>query len=303
MGVALCATGLMVGWWGVRTIGSDIWRALPAVPAALAVHATQLSLAGLGWWCLLPLPKPHPLRAMRGRWIREAVNTIFPLGGLSGAVVATRIIARDARLQMPIATATVTADLTCEAAALGPFLVCALVTVALLEPGKLSPGRAALAVLPIMLGAAGFVLAQRAGLMRLIEAAARRLGFGAAMEGLHDSLMALHARPQQFLRAISLQSIGWSLGGAEVFVILHAIGHPVSPATAFAMEGLGMAGRSLGFALPVGLAAQEAGFVLAGTLFGVPPADAIALSMVKRVRELIVGLTGVATWQFGEWRR
>jgi hypothetical protein len=76
----------------------------------------------------------------------------------------------------------------------------------------------------------------------------------------------------------------------------------VSPAAAFAIEGLGMAARSAGFALPAGLAAQEAGFVLAGSLFGVPAADSVALSMVKRLRELVVCLPGLLVWQVSEMR-
>jgi uncharacterized membrane protein YbhN (UPF0104 family) len=96
--------------------------------------------------------------------------------------------------------------------------------------------------------------------------------------------------------------MSWSLGGAEVWAILNAIGHPVGPAAAFAIEGLGMAARSIGFALPSGLAAQEAGFVVACAAFGVPPSDAVALSIVKRLRELIVAISGVVAWRIALWR-
>jgi len=146
------------------------------------------------------------------------------------------------------------------------------------------------------------VIAQRAGMMRLFERAARALGAGAAMEGLHDGLMALHARRGSIASALAVHTTSWSLGGAEVWVIMRAIGHPVGPGAAFAIEGLGMAARSAGFALPAGLAAQEAGFVIAGALFGISPPDAVALSMVKRVRELVVGVAGAAFWQFTLWR-
>lgn len=300
--LGIAATAGLVVWAGAGTIGGAVWRALPALPFVMAVHAMQLCITGLGWWCLIPAPRPPAWRIMKARWIREAVNTLLPLGGLSGAVAATRVVAREARLPTALATATVTADLTCEAAALAPFLAAALAMVALLAPGKLSPARAALAILPILAGAAGFLLAQRAGIMRLVEKAARALGFGGAMDGLHDSLMALHTNRAQIARAFLLQTTAWCLGSVESWIALRAIGHPVGPATAFAMEGLGMAGRSLGFALPAGLAAQEAGFVLAGSLLGVAAPDAVALSMVKRVRELVVGVAGVAAWQWGEWR-
>jgi putative membrane protein len=303
LAVSLAATIAMVFWWGAGGIGRAVWRAMPSLPWALCVHAVQLGLSGLGWWCLLKQPKPPRLLVMRARWVREAVNTLLPLGGLSGAVLATRLLARDAKLRMAYAAVTTTADLTCEAAAQAPYLVATLVIAALLAPGQVTAARAALALLPVVLGVLAFFAAQRAGLMRLIERAAPRLGFGAAMEGLHDGLMALHAQPGQIVRAISLHSLSWSLGGAEVWIILHAIGQPVGAGAAFAIEGVGMAARSMGFALPVGLAAQEAGFVLGAGLFGVPAQDAIALSMLKRVRELVLAVSGVGVWQIAIWRR
>jgi putative membrane protein len=267
------------------------------LPAALLVHSTQLAISGWGWWVLLPAPRTGIVRVLRVRWVREALNTLLPLGGLGGGVAATRLLARDAGISMAAATASTTVDLTCEAISQAPFLIMALAIVALLAPGQISAARAALAVLPITLGAAGFVVAQRMGVMRLIERGANRLGFGAAMAGLHDGIMAMHARPKAVAASIVVHWLAWALGGAEVWVILRAAGHPVGAAAAFAIEGLGMAARSIGFALPSGLAAQEAGFVLACTAFGVPPADAVAMSMVKRVRELVVALAGAAAWR------
>jgi putative membrane protein len=301
--VGVAATASMVLWWGAGGIGRTVWRAMPSLPWAIGVHAVQLGLSGLGWWCLLDRPKPPRLLVMRARWVREAVNTLLPLGGLSSAVAATRLLARDAGLRMAYATVSTTADITCEAAAQAPYLVAALMVAALLVPGQVTAARAALAVLPVALGVLAFFAAQRAGLMRLVERAAVWLGFGAAMEGLHEGLMALHARPGQIARAIGLHTLSWGLGGAEVWFILHAIGQPVGAGAAFAIEGVGMAGRSMGFALPAGLAAQEAGFVLGAGLFGVAAQDAIALSMLKRVRELVMAVGGLGVWQIALWPR
>jgi putative membrane protein len=294
---SLVATAAMVVWWGAAHIGAVVWRALPALPAAIAVHCIQLTISGYGWWLLLERPRPKVARLLLARWVREALNTVLPIAGLSGGVAATRLLARNAGLTMAAATAATTGDLTCEAISQAPYLIMTLAIVALLAPGQLSPGRAALAIVPIALGAAGFVLAQRMGLMRLVERAASRLGFGQAMAGLHDGLMQLHARPVQVTQSVLVHMVGWGLGGAEVWVILRAIGHPVGPAAAFAIEGLGMAARSIGFALPSGLAAQEAGFVVACAAFGIAAPDALAMSMLKRLRELIVGVAGVIAWR------
>jgi hypothetical protein len=293
----------MVFWWGAADIGRAVWRAMPALPWALVVHAVQLSLSGIGWWFLLARPAPSRWVVIRARWVREAVNTLLPLGGLSGGVAATRQLAREAGVSMAYATATTTADLTCEAVAQGPYLAASLAVAAMLAPGRVTPGRAGFAVFSVVLAAVAFIVAHRAGMMRLVERAAAKLGFGTAMEGLHEGLMALHARPGQVAQAIAMHTLSWSLGGAEVWVVLQAIGQHVGVGAAFAIEGVGMAARSLGFALPVGLAAQEAGFVLGAGFFAIAPQDAIALSMLKRVRELVVAGGGLAVWQVARWRR
>ena len=292
----LLAVGFMVAWSGAAGVAAIVWRGLPALPAALCVHGVQLALSGLAWWFVILPPAPLPALVLRARWVREALNTALPLAGLGGAVGSARLLARRGGIGMAAAVASLTADLTVEAAALGPFLAASLAAVAVLSPGRLTAGRAALAIVPVALGALLFVVAQRAGMMRLIEKAAARLGFGTALAGLHDGLMALHARRGAVLRAFGLHMLSWSLGGAEVFVILRAMGVGVSPGAAFAIEGLGMAARSLGFALPAGLAAQEAGFVLACAAFGIGPQEGLALSMVKRLRELLVAGSGLLVW-------
>ena len=303
IGLSLAAVAAMVTWWGAANVGDSIWRALPALPAATLVHGVQLFLSALAWRCLLGAPRPRRATMARIRWVREAINTLLPIGGLGGGVAAARMLVRETVLTMPEAAASVTADLTVEASAQVVFLLLAVAVIGRVAPDTLTPRQAALAILPLLAAAAAFIAAQRAGLMRLVERAAGRLGVGAAMAGLHAALMALHREPGRVSRALALHTISWSLGGAEVWIVLRAIGHGVGPAAAFAIEGLGMAARSAGFALPAGLAAQEAGFVLAGAVFGVPAAEAVALSMVKRLRELAVCLPGLLVWRFSDMRR
>ena len=49
--------------------------------------------------------------------------------------------------------------------------------------------------------------------------------------------------------------------------------------------------------------ASKGGFALVSGLFGIPADTAIALSMVKRARELAVGVPGLLAWQWSELRR
>jgi uncharacterized membrane protein YbhN (UPF0104 family) len=161
----------------------------------------------------------------------------------------------------------------------------------------------------LVTGAAGivaFVGAQRAGMMRLIEKllgrierAFPRISFD-GLEGLHRELMRLQENPWVLLQAAFFQLMSWCGGLFEVYLTLLAMGHSVSLAQAFVIECLGMAARSAGFAVPGALGIQEGGFILVSGLFGIPPETGLALSMVKRLREVAVGSVGLMMWQWTE---
>ena len=80
-------------------------------------------------------------------------------------------------------------------------------------------------------------------------------------------------------------------------------GHPVSLAEALIIESLLHAIRGAAFAIPGALGAQEGGLVLLCSVFGIPPEQAIALSLVKRAADLALGVPGLVGWQMLEWGR
>jgi uncharacterized membrane protein YbhN (UPF0104 family) len=58
--------------------------------------------------------------------------------------------------------------------------------------------------------------------------------------------------------------------------------------------------RSVVFFIPGALGAQEAVYALAAPLFGLPAESALALSLVKRARDLAIGLPTLVCWQLSE---
>ena len=99
--------------------------------------------------------------------------------------------------------------------------------------------------------------------------------------------------------ATLLHFVSWSFGTFETWVILHALGVPASLSKALVVESLGMAARTAGFAIPGALAVQEGGFALAALSVGLPESAGLSLSLVKRVREILVGIAGVGLGWFG----
>jgi len=65
--------------------------------------------------------------------------------------------------------------------------------------------------------------------------------------------------------------------------------------------------RSFAFAIPGAIGIQEATYVFIGASFGLTPEIALALSLLKRARDLALGLPTLGLWQVLEsgrlWRR
>jgi uncharacterized membrane protein YbhN (UPF0104 family) len=55
--------------------------------------------------------------------------------------------------------------------------------------------------------------------------------------------------------------------------------------------------RGAAFVVPGALGAQEGGLIVLCAIFGIPPEVAIAMSLVKRIPDLVIGLPGLLAWQ------
>ena len=167
--------------------------------------------------------------------------------------------------------------------------------------------QASVAVMALGLG--GFLVAQHVAGLRIIEWIAgplARIFPRFSMDTVRRLFSALRERQRQrgmLARALALHLLAWLIGVGETWLALQAMGRPTSFAEALVIESLAVAVRNAAFAVPGGLGVQEAGFVLIGGLFGVAPDQAIAVSMLKRLRELGFGIPGLLAWQWLEGRR
>jgi hypothetical protein len=89
--------------------------------------------------------------------------------------------------------------------------------------------------------------------------------------------------------------------------VLRFSGAPLGFATVLVIESLLYAARSVAFAVPNAVGVQEGAYILLGASFGLTPETALALSLLKRARDLTIGLPALAAWQLLEsgrlWRR
>ena len=110
-------------------------------------------------------------------------------------------------------------------------------------------------------------------------------------------------RTRSLLVAGSLQFVALLSGSFEVWFVLRLFGHPVDSKAALMLESLTQAIRHLAFVVPAGLGVQEAGLMLFGQTLGLDAELALAVSMAKRLREVLWGVMSLLSWQWMEGRQ
>ncbi len=279
---------------------ATVWPALWILPGLIALHLTQLFLAGLGWRSLFGPARPGLGVFYRLRVIREGIDSLLPVAQIGGEIVGARLLARH-RVPAGEAGASVIIDVTIEFLTQILFLLAGLAALAW-RSHQAAWGIALEATLALAIAAA-LLLAQRVGLLRLLDALLQRIALrwpalaAAAPGGLHAAAVGFYRRRAGIRGCVGLHVIAWALGTIETWAVLHALGVPVSPVQALVVESLGMAARSAGFAIPAALGVQEGGFVLAAVAAGVAASAGLPLVLLKRAREVCVGLIGIGLWR------
>jgi hypothetical protein len=101
--------------------------------------------------------------------------------------------------------------------------------------------------------------------------------------------------------AIALHFLAWATDAVQVWMAASASGFELGFYAALVMASAAYACRILLAFVPAGLVAQEAGFVAAGLVFGITAPQAIMLSLVLRLRDVLLGVPLLA-WPAFEYR-
>ena len=306
-GIAACI-GLAV-WSGIDDVGSAIASVGWGMPLVVFTRAVTVSIAGAGWWFLLSASGHLQLRAaVLLRFVREAVNTLLPLTQVGGDIIGARLLTFRG-VPAPLAVASVIIDVLMQAATQFVFAVLSLVTLVALGADPTVAGTAAivLALATPMLG--GFYLAQRGGGHRILHFVLSHLKRDAnwrvlgTLDAVYQCLSVIYARRSNLVVSGLVHMAGWLIGVAEVLIVLRCMGRSVTIGEALVIEGLVQAVRGAAFAIPGALGAQEAGLILLCGVFRIPPDQALALSLIKRATDFVVGVPGLVTLQILEGER
>ena len=248
-----------------------------------------------------------PLRdSLLARWVGESANSLMPAGQLGGPVLMARHLARRG-LPMEEAAAAITVSTTLQTFAQIAFALLGIIALGA-QTSHFSPAAlrtaalVASAFLAIQVG--GFYLIQRRGLFSKLMSAVRRFSkrdwsrWVTQAQAIDLAVQETYRRNGPVTASFVLSLVGWIAGTGEVFLIAQFLGTPVSWREAFVLESLGQAIRGAGFAIPGALGVQEGGYLLLAPLAGLAPDAALALSLAKRARELLLGLPGLLYLRF-----
>src|SRR5581483_11610973 len=96
------------------------------------------------------------------------------------------------------------------------------------------------------------------------------------------------------------QLVGFVIGAFETWLALRLIGQPGDVRMALVLESMATAVQSAMFMVPSGLGTQEGGFLLFGSAVGLSPQAALALSLARRMRQVLLGLPALLSWYWTE---
>jgi putative membrane protein len=287
----------------------DVMRIGWGLGAVVLFHGLVMACDSVAWRVLVREPRRvMALLFLWARWVRESVNLLLPVAQVGGEVVSARMLVLRGQ-SLKSAGTSVVLDKLSEALSQIPYT---LLGVALLVVLK---GRDDRLVRDFVFGFAilatfglGFAVAGRAGFFRLVRRGLMALGAKLrprALAGVSGIASALRSswNGERFAASTALHLSAWCVGAGESWLALCLMGHPVGIAQAFVIESLGQAVASVGFIVPGALGIQEGGYVAVGAALGLPAEILLALSLVKRLRQLSLGIPAILSWQALEFRR
>ncbi len=314
LSIALALAGLLlatvlIGWFGfgrviacVRSIG---WSDFGII---LGWQLLLFAVLGLAWDAITPSREARrPWIFIWGRMVRDTSANCLPFSQVGGFVFGARAVTLHG-VSWSLATASTVVDVTAEFLAQLAFTAIGLGILLARAPTS------SLAV-PLEVGL-GLAVMAGAGLIWLQQGAAplfTRFGRRIAgrwfpdaqdrVEVLQAELGLIHGHAVRLAVGFTVHLLGWLGTGVAGWITYRMLAVSIDFDDALAIEAVLSAMAAIAFLVPVNAGVQEAGYAGLGAIFGVPPELSLAVSLVRRARDLVLGVPILLVWQFFEMRR
>jgi glycosyltransferase 2 family protein len=296
----------VIGWTSVlATVAAVGWSGF----AALCCYALGLLvLLGSACYVLLPRSDGWTLSTLVwSRMVRDSASEVLPFSQLGGLVLGARAtILRG--VTKPRAFASLIVDVTAEMLAQIAYVAMGLAIFIAQVP------RSALVtswVTAILIGlglatlAGGLLLTlPRYGDWIIGKLAARVLpDAAAATTAVAQTLKAIYRSRLRFGLSVILHFAAWIASAVGAWIAFRLAGAHVDLVSVLAIESLIAAARGVAVVIPNALGVQEAAYAVVAPLFGVGAEFGLAVSLLKRARDIAIGVPILLIWQGMEGQR
>jgi putative membrane protein len=257
-----------------------------------------------GLYPLLP-EKASPGLVLAVRQVRDSAGDILPFTQIGGIALGMRVMALGG-IAAPRAMAAGVVDVTTELMGQSLFVLTGLelAAPAIQADARLAPYLAWLRLLALLFagGIAVFAWLQLAG-SRLAENVLGAQSLGGRTALFRGAIHDLYRQRGRVALSFWLHVVGWCASGLWLWLVFRVLGSPIAVSSALAIQSLLEALRSATVFVPAAIGVQEAGYAALAPLFGLSAETGVAVSVLRRARDIAVGIPVLLAWQLIEARR
>lgn len=298
--IGLAGMAAAVIYAGAGAVAQTLERLGPwGLLLLMLLHLPAVAMMGLAWWLASgDAPAAGVPRFLWARLVRDAGSEVLPFQQLGGILLGLRALGRS-RTVVVQGAVSASVDGIVELTAKLPYVLAALMALAALAPHS-HLARPLWLALGVTAGFLAVILLARRSLAALLERAAlamsRRLpamlrldeaAVGPEIRATFARILLKHGR---LWSAFVLHLLCWCFGAVETWVTFQLLALPLTWAQALAIDGAVMGLRTFGLWVPAAAGVQEASYLVAAAVFGIPPSAAIAAALTRRARDLALGV-------------
>lgn len=267
-----------------------------------------IAILGVAWRVIAPVTQMGALSIfVWGRMVRDSAASCLPFSQVGGFVLGARAVTLHG-ISRSVATISTVVDITAEFATEILFAAGGLL-ILLSHTSNLAIALSAEIGLGIALIAAAAVLWLQRGIGPILLRLGRRiLGSWLKNDGRTHAevseveLAAMYGDSGRLALGAALHLLGWFGKGAGNWIAYWLLGSNIGLMEALAIEGLLHVILATAVLVPGYAGVQEAGYMGLGALFGVPPEVSLGVSLIRRARDIAIGLPILLIWQIFEVR-
>jgi len=260
----------------------------------------------LSWQRLFPAHAAPPfVRLYLASWLGTAVNTILPLASLSGEAARARVL-MTAGSSATDTGASLLLSKTVEALSLvvagGIASILALTGYGVTVVTLVCVAGWMLLALGVLL----FIILQRRGLLGILAGRWQEYlpgNVSTITQGLvrmDETIRLAHYRSRRLLESLVYMLLYRAIMITEFYWLFVWADNLLDWQDALIIDSLGAALKGLAFVVPAGIGVQEASYMGLGAMAGAATAVMLALSLIRRARDILAGLPVLLFWQLRE---